>query len=285
MQPPQNKSAGWSVAHRVLNSSPIPRLVGILNLTPDSFSDGGRFADPAAAVAAARQLEVENADIIDLGAESSRPGSALISAAEEIQRLMPVLQLLRPTTSCLLSIDTMKAAVAERALAAGADIINDVSGLRFDGRMQEVCAASTCGVILMHMQGTPQTMQQDPRYDDVIGEIVEFFEERLLALERAGIGRERVILDPGIGFGKTPGDNLKILQAIPRFRELGRPVLIGHSRKRFLGKLLGRPVEERHAGTIGVSLAAAALGADYLRVHDVAGNYDALCAWRAVLPQ
>ena len=170
MQPLQNKNAGWSVAHRVLNRSPIPRLVGILNLTPDSFSDGGRFADPAAAVAAARQLEVENAEIIDLGAESSRPGSVLISAAEEIQRLMPVLQLLRPTTSSLLSIDTMKAAVAERALAAGADIINDVSGLRFDGRMREVCAASACGVILMHMQGTPQTMQQDPRYEDVIGE-------------------------------------------------------------------------------------------------------------------
>ena len=272
----------WRIGQKIFLSNDPPRLMGIINLTPDSFSDGGRLSDTNMAVEAALRLAQEGADLLDLGAESTRPGATPVSAEDELSRLIPVLRKLRPLTDRLISIDTMKAEVAEQALEAGADVINDVSGLRFDDRMTAVCAASSCGVIIMHMQGTPQTMQLNPHYDEVVEDLLAFFSERLESLEKSGIDRERIVLDPGIGFGKTAEDNLRILQNIPRFRSLGRPVLIGHSRKRFLGKLLNRPLEERSAGTIGVSIAAAALGADYLRLHDVAANRDALAAWKVV---
>jgi dihydropteroate synthase len=206
-----------------------------------------------------------------------------VGAEEEIRRIVPVIAEAARRVSIPISIDTTKADVAQRALDAGAAIVNDVSGLRFDPRMPEVCARSRAGVICMHMQGTPQTMQIDPHYEDVVGEIAEFLAQRLSALEECGIERERVLIDPGIGFGKTPDHNLAILKNIARFRALGRPVLIGHSRKRFLAKLLGRKLDETSAATIGVSVAAALAGADLLRVHDVRATRDALTACWAVL--
>lgn len=202
--------------------------------------------------------------------------------AEELRRVVPVVQRLAASCAVPISIDTSKAAVAREALAAGAAIVNDVSGLRFDPEMPEVCASSRCSVICMHMLGTPQTMQADPRYDDVVQSVCDFMNERLQSLERSGIARERVVVDPGIGFGKTAEHNLQLLAHVSRLRALGRPVLIGHSRKRFLQKLLGRPLDERLSGTIGVAIATAMQRADIIRVHDVGPVKDALVAWSAV---
>ncbi len=195
----------------------------------------------------------------------------------------PVIAAVASRISVPISVDTTKAAVAERALDAGAAIVNDISGLLFDRRMPEVCAGAQAGVVCMHMQGTPQTMQIDPRYEDVVREVADYLAQRLAALEECGIARERVVLDPGIGFGKTPADNLTLLKNVSRFRALGRPVMIGHSRKRFLAKILGRSLDEASAATIGVALAAALSGADVLRVHDVRAVRDALAACWAVL--
>jgi dihydropteroate synthase len=260
-----------------------PLLMGILNVTPDSFSDGGVWSSPEAAVEHGIQLAAAGADIIDVGGESTRPGAQPVPLEDELRRVMGVIEALRPRTAALISIDTYKAEVARRALGAGADIVNDISGLTFDEAMPDVCASSGCGVICMHIQGTPQTMQIEPRYDNVVREICTYFGDRLDVLERAGIARERVVLDPGIGFGKTAEHNLQILASISEFRSLDRPVLIGHSRKGFLKKLLGRPVDERSSGTIGVAIAAAMQHADILRVHDVAAVRDALLAWGAVV--
>ena len=260
----------------------IPRLMGIVNVTPDSFSDGGRFLDNSTAIDHACALEEQGADILDIGGESTRPGATPVPLEEELRRVIPVIQSLSRRVRCLISIDTYKAAVAEAAVAAGAAIINDISGLTFDPEMLRTCAACDAGVIVMHIQGTPQTMQQAPRYTAVVDEILAFFEERLATLEAAGVAPERVALDPGIGFGKTAQHNLEILGNIARFRSLGRPVLIGHSRKRFLKKILDTPLDEFTAGTIGVSVALAEQGVDLLRVHDVAATRDALVAWNAV---
>ncbi len=196
--------------------------------------------------------------------------------------MIPVIERLVGTAGVPVSVDTMKAVVAEQALATGARIVNDVSALTFDDRMPAVCAASDCGVIAMHMQGTPQTMQDAPRYLDVVGEIRDYLADRLKVLSQAGIDPWRVVIDPGIGFGKAAGHNLDILGGISRLHELGRPVLIGHSRKRFLGTSLGRPLEERTAGTIGVAVALAEQGVEILRVHDIAAVRDAITAWRVV---
>jgi dihydropteroate synthase len=273
----------WTFREQTWQLGGFPKLMGIVNVTPDSFSDGGQFLDPARAVAQSLQLVADGADLLDIGGESTRPGATPVSADEEIRRVVPVIAEVARRTPVPISIDTTKADVARRALDAGAAIVNDISGLRFDPEMASVCAAARAGVVCMHMQGTPQTMQDDPRYADVVGEISAYLAERLAALAERGIERERVVLDPGIGFGKTPAHNLTILEQIARFRALGRPILIGHSRKRFLSKIVGRRLDEVSAATIGVAVASALNGADLLRVHDVRATRDALAACWTVL--
>jgi dihydropteroate synthase len=259
--------------------------MGIVNVTPDSFSDGGKFLAQGAAVRQALQLAEDGADILDIGGESTRPGAERVSVDEELRRVVGVISELRPQTDRLISIDTTKAEVAQQALAAGADIVNDISGLTFDPAMPDVCAESDCGVIAMHILGNPQTMQNDPQYDDVVADVTIWLQQRLDDLSQRGIRAERIALDPGIGFGKTADHNVELLSGISTLRSLGRPVLIGHSRKRFLAKVLGRPVEERSAGTIGVAIAAAEQHADMLRIHDVRSTKDALLAWQTCRPQ
>ena len=256
--------------------------MGIVNVTPDSFSDGGSFLERHAAVDHALKLAEDGADILDIGGESTRPGAEPVSRAEELRRVVDVVAEVRRNTDRLISIDTTKAEVARQALAAGADIVNDISGLTFEPEIVDVCAGSDCGVICMHIVGNPQTMQADPHYENVVDDVCRFLSGRLAVLEEAGIVRERVVTDPGIGFGKTAQHNVDLLSDIAGLRSLGRPVLIGHSRKRFLAKVLGRPVEERMFGTIGVAIAVAAQGADIIRVHDVRETRDALLAWHAI---
>lgn len=275
----------WQLPGRTISFAfgDLPRLMGIVNVTPDSFSDGGRYLDPDRAVAHALELIQQGADFLDVGGESTRPGSQRVPLEEELRRVIPVIERLAAKTTVPISVDTSKAEVARQALSAGALIVNDVTGLEGDAAMLGVCAGSEAGVVCMHMQGTPETMQDHPSYGDVVAEVAEYLRQRLAALERGGIPAERVVVDPGIGFGKTARHNLQILSHVARFRELGRPLLIGHSRKRFLKALLGRPVEEAAAGTLGVSLALAAQSAEILRVHDVGAVRDALVAWQAVL--
>lgn len=272
----------WQVRARSLEFDHAPLLMGIVNATPDSFSDGGSFLAPEAAVDHALRLVAEGADIIDVGGESTRPGAEPVSAAEEIRRVIPVVRRIAELSRVILSIDTTKAEVARESIAAGAQIVNDISGLTFDPRMTQVCADTGVGVVCMHIRGTPQTMQHDPRYDDVVGEVRDFLAGRLAELAAEGIPCERVAVDPGIGFGKTSEHNIEILRHVSRFRELGRPVCIGHSRKRFLKRLLGRPVDERLFATVGVAVAVALQGADILRIHDVAAVHDAIAACRAL---
>ncbi|MBM79749.1 MAG: dihydropteroate synthase [Planctomycetaceae bacterium] len=257
--------------------------MGIVNVTPDSFSDGGQFDSVQAAVEHAKALEVDGADILDIGGESTRPDSEPVRLFDELERVIPVIEQLAPQVNVPISVDTTKAELARQAIAAGASIVNDISGLEMDAEMVGVCADSDVGVICMHMQGTPQTMQQEPHYDDVVVEVCEYLKQRIKVMNAAGIAAERIVLDPGIGFGKTAEHNLQILSAISSFRSLGRPVLIGHSRKRFLSKVLGRQVEERTMGTAGVAVALAAQSTDIIRVHDVREIRDALTAYRAVM--
>lgn len=273
----------WRVGDQLLAATNGPLLMGILNVTPDSFSDGGQHDEIALAVQHAQQLISDGADIIDIGGESTRPGAAPVSEAEELRRTIPVIKEISTASTIPISIDTTKAEVARQAIAAGATIVNDISGMTFDSEMIDVCAQNEVAVCAMHIQGTPQTMQQEPTYDDVVRDVCEFLQQRMDACLEAGISADRICLDPGIGFGKTADHNLKLMQAIPLMKaRLNRPLLIGHSRKRFLSKLLGRDVEERLAGTIGVSVALAENRADILRVHDVGAVRDALTAWQAV---
>lgn len=259
--------------------------MGILNVTPDSFSDGGEYFSESRAIEHGLRLAEEGADILDIGGESTRPGSDLISINEEIRRVVPVIEKLASQVSIPISIDTSKAGVAREALNAGACIVNDISGLRFDSKMIDVCCEFPCGIVAMHIQGTPQTMQLNPQYLDVVQEVTDYFQERLETLQRAGIDQNRVVLDPGIGFGKTANHNLQLLSSINRLHSLNRPILIGHSRKRFLKKLIGREVDERLMGTLGVSLALASQRVDIIRVHDVAAHRDALIAFQTILDQ
>lgn len=256
----------FDVAQRTL-------VMGVLNVTPDSFSDGGRYAEPQAAIARARELLDEGADILDIGAESTRPGSAAVAADEQIRRLEPVLAALaaeRPD-ACV-SVDTRSAAVAERALALGARIVNDVSALG-DPAMAGVVATSGAAVVLMHMQGTPATMQDDPHYVDVVREVAAILEERRRVAIRAGIGPECIALDPGIGFGKAAAHSLALLAGTSALAALGRPLVVGTSRKSFLGRLLGdAPVEKRLEASLAAATLAAFLGARIVRVHDVAAT-------------
>ena len=256
--------------------------MGIVNVTPDSFSDGGQFIETSRAVEHALKLAEEGADVLDIGGESTRPGSESVSEQEELRRVVGVIESLRAQTSALISIDTTKAQVARQALAAGADIVNDISGLTFDPKMMEVCAASECGIICMHIKGTPKSMQADPHYDDVVQDVCTFLSQRIDLLVDSGISQERIVVDPGIGFGKSAEHNVELMSNIDQLRNLGRPVLIGHSRKRFLARVLGRAVEERVFGTVGVAIAVASQNADLLRVHDVGATRDALLAWHAI---
>lgn len=275
-------SNAWTIRGEILSWAARPLLMGIVNVTPDSFSDGGKNFAPDRAVQHALRLEDEGADILDLGAESTRPGAEPVPLDEELRRLLPVVEGLATRVQIPLSIDTYKAEVARQTLAAGAKIINDISGLQFDPEMLNVVAQTGAGIVCMHIQGTPQTMQQSPCYDDVVAEIVDYFCKRLTLMESAKIAPEQIVFDPGIGFGKTAEHNLEILSHIADFRAVGRPILIGHSRKGFLKRILGRPVDERQSGTLGVSLALAEQGTDILRVHDVAATRDALAAWKTV---
>jgi dihydropteroate synthase len=262
---------------------PRPSVMGVVNVTPDSFSDGGVNLEPQTAIASARRMLREGAAIVDVGGESTRPGSAGVSADEELRRIVPVLEGLAGEVP--VSIDTSKAGVARRALELGAELVNDVTALRGDAATAGVVAESGAYLCLMHMQGEPRTMQSDPRYDDVVAEVAAFLEERLAFAVAAGIPEERICLDPGIGFGKTVEHNFELIRRLDELTALGRPVLIGFSRKSSLGKLLGDPQATTGsvAASVGVAVVAYERGATILRVHDVREHVEALTAARAAL--
>jgi len=259
----------------------MPRVMGIVNLTPDSFSDGGAHSGRSAGLAHCEQLVAEGADILDLGGESTRPGAPEVGVAEELDRVMPVLEGALKL-GVPVSVDTRKAEVMRAVLAAGADIVNDVDALRSPGALDAVAAHPSCGVCLMHMQGTPQTMQQRAVYADVVGEVMAFLRERCAALEGAGVAAERVVVDPGIGFGKRVQHNLELLRRQRELLAIGRPLLLGWSRKSTLGSTIDRPVGERLAASLAAALIAVQRGAHIVRVHDVAATVDVLKVWRAI---
>jgi dihydropteroate synthase len=246
-----------------------PLLMGVVNVTPDSFFDGGRYLDVESAVAHAVRLVEEGADLLDVGAESTRPGAEIVNEAEECRRAIPVVAAIARAVNVPISIDTSKAVVAREALQAGAVLVNDVTALRGDPAMVDVVASVGAGIVLMHMQGTPRTMQQAPHYDDVIGEISEFFEQRIRFAETHGIVRRQIILDPGIGFGKLLVHNLTLLAQLRSFEQFECPLLVGVSQKAFLGQLVDRPVQERQWATAAAVAMAVDRGAGILRVHDV----------------
>jgi dihydropteroate synthase len=271
----------WQLPHRQLNLPRRPLLMGILNVTPDSFSDGGQFVATQAAIDRALELVAAGADILDIGGESTRPYSQPVDARTELDRVMPVLEAVRPHVLVPISIDTTKAAVAREALLAGAEIINDISALAGDPQMIAVALESQAAVCAMHMQGTPQTMQDNPIYGDVVAEVLAFLRERRDQLISAGIPAARIALDPGIGFGKTHQHNLTLATHAFRFHELGCPLLVGHSRKAFIGKVIGDKAADRTAGTVGVAMALASQGVQIIRVHDVAAVRQALLLFAA----
>ncbi|MFL5350023.1 MAG: dihydropteroate synthase [Hyalangium sp.] len=259
-------------------------VMGVVNVTPDSFSEGGRYASPDAAIAHGLRLAEAGADVLDVGGESTRPRALPISAEEELARVLPVIEGLRERTQVPLSVDTTKAAVAREALKAGAVLINDISGFHFDPELPRVVAEARAACCLMHIQGTPETMQQAPHYEDIMDEVLAFLEEGVARAVAAGVARESILVDPGIGFGKTMGHNLFLLRRLGDLRVLGLPVLVGTSRKGFLGMLTGgKPANERLAATLGSVAAVAALGgADFVRVHDVEEARDALAVTDAI---
>lgn len=263
----------------------MPVVMGIVNVTPDSFSDGGQYFSRQLAVEHALRLEDAGAGIIDIGGESTRPYSEPVNASDELERVIPIIESLAGRLSIPISIDTSKARVAQAAIDLGAEIINDVTGLEGDPDMASLAARTKVGVCAMHMQGTPQTMQNDPHYGDVVEEIADYLCQRDQALLAAGIEPERICLDPGIGFGKTHEHNWTLLRSCGRFLQLGRPILIGHSRKGFIRKMVGESTEHLAAGSVGVALAAALQGVQLLRVHDVQATCDALKCFQAALSQ
>ena len=277
----QHRAVRWQLRTRSLEFPRRPLVMGIVNVTPDSFSDGGRFLDTDAAVAHALQLAADGADILDIGGESTRPYSEPIPVDEERRRVLPVIERLVGQLEIPLSIDTSKASVARAAIDAGAEIINDVTGLEGDPQMMALAAESDVGVCVMHMQGTPQTMQDNPSYDDVVVEVREYLRQRRDALIAAGIARERICLDPGIGFGKTHEHNLTLMAHCHEFHTLGCPLLVGHSRKGFLGKLIGDNEADRTHATVGAALSLAVQGVQIVRVHDVRAVREALVAFEA----
>lgn len=261
----------WVLATRrgEINMLRQTALMGIVNVTPDSFSEGGRYFEPAQAVSHGVKLAEEGADIIDVGGESTRPGARPVSGREEMERVIPVVRELRRKLSVPISIDTYKAQVARAALDEGADIVNDISALRFDPAMAPLVAAEKVPVVLMHMQGTPQTMQQRPHYRDVVEEVKEFLRDQIRFAVEAGVDPERIVIDPGIGFGKDLEHNLALLRALPTLADLGRPVLVGPSRKTFIGRILDVGPEERLEGSLAAAVAAVLGGASVIRTHDV----------------
>lgn len=259
--------------------------MGVVNVTPDSFFNGGLYFEPARAIERALALAAEGADIIDIGGESSKPGSNPIPAKEEKKRILPVVEVLKQKDDVLISVDTTKAEVAEAALAAGADIINDISAGRFDPRMLPLAARSGAGLILMHMKGTPRTMQIAPHYDDVLGEVKAFLKERLEAAEACGVPRESILLDPGIGFGKKLEHNLVLLNNLGGLADLERPLLVGISRKSFIGKILKLEAPDRLEGTIAAAVVSILHGASLLRVHDLQAVKRAVAVAEAILSQ
>lgn len=274
--------AYWEARGRTIVSGTVPRVMGIVNVTPDSFSDGGRTSSRDAALAHALQLVDDGADLLDIGGESTRPGSQPVTLEVELRRVVPVIEAIADRCRVPLSVDTSKAEVARQALRAGASIINDISSLASEPEMVHVVSESGAAVILMHMRGSPATMQEDPRYDDVIGEVCEFLARRVEWAEAHGIPRARIAVDPGIGFGKTLEHNLVLLRNLERFANLGCALLVGTSRKGFLGTLTGRPVGRRAAASVASALAAVSRGANIVRVHDVADTVDALKVWCAL---
>ncbi len=275
------RAPAWDLGRRRLQAAARPLVVGIVNLTPDSFYPASRLPEPAAAVTAALQLAAEGADLLDLGAASSRPGAEAVPAREEQRRLLPVLEALRARCDLPLTVDTCCAETAARALDAGADAVNDISAGMADPDLLGLVARRGCGLVLMHMQGSPRTMQEDPRYDDVVAEVAAYLAARAAAAEEAGVLRERIAVDPGIGFGKKLAHNLALLAALPHLAG-GRPLLLGASRKSFIGQLTGAPVEARLAGSLAALAAAHAAGASLVRVHDVAASVQFLDTLAAI---
>jgi dihydropteroate synthase len=276
-------AAVWKCADRVFPLNEGPLLMGILNVTPDSFSDGGRHFDRDAAVAWGLKLFADGADIVDVGGESTRPGAEPVPEEEETRRVVPVIEALRRRTDAAICVDTTKAGVARRAIEAGARIVNDVSALTDDSAMPDVARRFGVGVVLMHRRGAPRTMQADPRYDgDVLDAVLGYLRGRVADLAAQGLAPERLAVDPGIGFGKTLEHNLRLLSGLARFREIARPVVVGVSRKSMLGKLTGREVGDRVAASLAALCFCAGRGANVLRVHDVKESADALRVWRAL---
>jgi dihydropteroate synthase len=260
----------------------LAKIMGIVNVTPDSFSDGGEFLDPERAIAHGRELAAEGADILDIGGESTRPGAAAVSSREELVRVQPVIEGLTPDGTPI-SIDTSKAVVAEAALDAGATMVNDVTALRADPDLAAVCAETGCEVVLMHMLGDPRTMQESPAYDDVVDDVKAFLAERIEFAVSEGIDERQIWIDPGIGFGKTVEHNLELHRRLEELAELGRPIAFGSSRKSFIGKLTEAEVDQRLGGTIASNVIAYANGAGMLRVHDVGPMRQALTVAEAIL--
>lgn len=274
----------WKVGDKVHDMTRRGMVMGIVNVTPDSFSDGGRYFDVDRAVEHGRERVREGATILDVGGESTRPGAEPVSEVEELRRVLPVIRALRAESEVLISIDTFKATVAEAALEAGADIINDVSGLTHDPRMVALAASSSAGIVLMHMKGEPRTMQLNPHYGDVVAEVQQFFRERLVALADAGIAPERVVLDPGIGFGKALDHNLALMRSLRELAVDDRPVLLGVSRKSMIGKLVGSDrMEDRAWPTVALTSYAREKGVRIVRVHEVKANVDAMRMTEAIL--
>jgi dihydropteroate synthase len=259
-------------------------IMGIINVTPDSFSDGGLFLDPAVAVDHGLMLQTEGATILDVGGESTRPGADRVSVDEELRRVIPVIEgLVAAGTGVKVSVDTSKAEVVERALEGGATLVNDVAAMRLAPAIAELTAAAGAELCLMHMVGSPRTMQDDPYYDDVVSDVKRFLEQRMTFAIAHGVAEEKIILDPGIGFGKTVAHNLALLQRLPELVALGRPVMVGTSRKSFIGKLTGREIEGRTPGTLATNVIAYERGARLFRVHDVGPTLDALTVTAATL--
>ena len=273
----------WQLPDGILDLSQRPLVMGIVNVTPDSFSDGGLFVQSDAAVAHALKLVGEGADILDIGGESSRPGALPVPLEQELERVVPVVKRLAAQAAVPLSVDTCKAEVARQCLEAGARIINDITALAGDAAMVDVVRAAEAGVIIMHMQGTPATMQLNPYYGDVVHDIARFFEARLRDLNNSGIPAKRIAVDPGIGFGKTAHHNLELLNRLEEFQTLGRPLCLGVSRKGFLGKALQRPVDQRLAGSLAaVCYTLCRETAQVFRVHDVAATRDVVTVFQAI---
>jgi dihydropteroate synthase len=271
----------WMLRTRTLEFGTRPLWMGIVNVTPDSFSDGGRFFDPQQAVQQGLRLIEQGADLLDVGGESTRPYAEVVPPEEELRRVIPVVRQLAAQSKVPISIDTSKASVARAALDAGAEIINDVTGLEGDPAMLPLALSSGAGVCAMHMQGTPQTMQDDPVYDDVVSEVIAYLKARRDGLQQAGVAPRRIVLDPGIGFGKTHQHNLELLRSAARFHSLGCPLLFGHSRKGFIAKVLNDKQADPAAGSLGVALALACQGIQIIRIHEVGPARDALLLFEA----